>query len=193
MPCTCNAICDNDCGSNQLCTGHTPSCSNDFSFTSISIGTIVRASHLTELETAINQERVDVSRRFNSSDPAYCSSHTPGDVACSNNSFSAYSFTGSRGVGDPILTDHWDDVKDANNEVENNSGFGSVITTTFTKQSLDVSSGKTDSIITAAQIDDLQTKINETRNTCICDSHCNCDPTDCGCNGECPSDDYYYY
>jgi hypothetical protein len=40
---------------------------------------------------------------------------------------------------------------------------------------------------------DLQDKINTTRNVCICDSHCNCDPGDCGCDGECPSDDYYYY
>lgn len=183
MPCGCNSICDNDCGSNQLCTGHVNACVNSYSFTSIGIGDIVLASHLAELEAAIDAERVDGTRRFNASEPAYCNTHTPGDLACTNNDFSAYGFSGSRGIGDIIYATHFDNVKDANNEVTNDSGYGGTVSNVFAANG----------IIYASYITDLQTKINQTRNVCICDSHCNCDPSDCGCNGECPSDDYYYY
>ena len=189
MPCTCNAICDNDCSVNQLCTGNVPACSNSFTFIGISIGTVVLASHLSELEQAIDNERNDGSRRFNASDPAFCTTHTPGDLACTNNDFSSFGFSGSRGVGDSILAVHWDNVKEANNEVANDSGYGAVITNQFLAQSVDLN----ESIISASKVTDLQNKINQTRNVCICDSHCNCDPSDCGCNGECPMDDYYYY
>lgn len=191
MPCTCNAICDNDCASNQLCTGHEPACSNTFAFTWTPVAdvTVVLASHLANLEAAIDAERIDSGRRYNASNPAFCTTHTPGNVACSNNDFSAFGFSGSRGIGDGQLAQHWDNVKDANNEVANNSGYGGVITANFIAQSADL----VDSVIKAVDVLELQTKINQSRNACICDSHCNCDPSDCGCNGECPSDDYYYY
>ena len=189
MPCTCNAICDNDCGSNQLCTGHVGSCSNAFTFENIQVDDLILASHLSSLETAINAERTNTGRRFSAGDPAYCSTHTPGNVACSVNAFGSWSFGGTRSIGDPVLSDHWDDIKNANNNVVNNSGFGRSVVTDFVKQSVD----DVASIIQKIHVDDLQDSINETRNACICDSHCNCDPSDCGCNGECPSDDYYYY
>jgi len=192
MPCTCNSICDNDCAVNQLCTGHAPVCANEYSFTSVSIGDLVRASHLTELQTYINQERTNSGRRFIASEPAYCTSHTPGDIACTNNDFSAESFN-SVSIGDEILADDWDAVKDANNEVTNDSGYGGLVTSNFIAQSADGSVGKVNSIIKAIDLADLQDSINETRTVCICDSHCNCDPGDCGCDAECPSDDYYYY
>jgi hypothetical protein len=190
MPCTCNAICTNDCASNTLCTGHVPACSNSFSFTSIGIGTIILASHLRELESAIDNERNDSGRRFNASEPSLCSLHTPGDLACTNNDFSSYGFSGGE-AGEIIRAQDYDDVKDANNEVTNDSGYGVLVTGSF----VDQASNPITSVIYAVAIADLQTKINQTRNVCICDSHCNCDPSDCGCNGECPSDDYYstYY
>jgi len=187
MPCTCNAICDNDCSSNQLTTGRVAACSNSYSFTSINVSDVVLASHLAQLEAAIDAERVDGTRRYNASEPAYCFTHTPGDLGCTNNDFSAYGFSGSRGVGDEIDADHFDNVKDANNEVTNNSGYGGLVTANFVAQSVDL----VNSVIEAVDVTELQTKINQTRNVCICDSHCNCDPSDCGCNGECPSDDYY--
>jgi hypothetical protein len=192
MPCTCNAICDNDCSVNQLCTGNEPACVNSYSFTSINAGDLVRASHLTQLQTAINNERIDSGRRYNASDPTYCTTHTPGNVACSNNDFSAASFN-SVIANDEILASDWDAVKDANDEVTNDSGYGGTVSANFIAQSADGSSGKVNSIIKAVDVTDLQDTINVTRNACICDSHCNCDPSDCGCNGECPSDDYYYY
>jgi hypothetical protein len=179
-----SAACDNDCGTNQLCTGHVPVCSNDFTFESvITTGTIVRAFHIEELQTAIDLERTDAGRRFNASDPAYCDTHTPGDVACSSNEFSGYSWDSGVVSGGIVLAQHFDDLKEANNEVVTDSGYGTAISTTFAA----------DGIIYAADITDLQTKINATRNACICDSHCNCDPSDCGCDGECTSDSYYYY
>jgi hypothetical protein len=185
MPCTCNSICDADCGSNQITTGREAACVNSYSFTSVAIGTVVLASHLAELEAAINAERANTSRRYNASEPANCYTHTPGNVACSNNAFSPYSFSGSRAIGDPVLALHFTNVKAANNEVVTNSGYGTSVSNNFVAGN----------VIFASYLTDLQTKINQTRNACICDSHCNCDPTDCGCNGECPSDDYYapYY
>ncbi len=189
MPCTCNAICDNDCGSNQICTGNVPVCSNDFTFSAISVGSLVRASDLQALQTAINNERNDSGRRFNAAEPAYCSTHTPGNLACTNNDFSSFSFSPGVVVDGEVEALHYDEIKDANNEVTNDSGYGGLITTNFVAQSVD----PVNSVIRAADVTDLQTKINQTRNVCICDSHCNCDPSDCGCNGECPSDDYYYY
>lgn len=188
MPCLCNSICDNNCASNQLCTGHEPVCVNDYIFTAINIGDIVRASHLAELETAIDAERTNTSRRYNAGEPAYCYTHTPGNLACTNNSFSAYGFSGSREIEDGIKRDHWNNIKEANNEVTNNSGYGGTVISNFIAQSIDPDN----SVIYESQVTELQTKINQTRNVCICDSHCNCDPSDCGCNGECPSDDYYY-
>jgi hypothetical protein len=189
MGCTCNAICDNDCASNQICTGHVPVCSNDFTFSSVAIGDLVRASHLLELQSAIDTERNDSGRRFNAAEPAYCYIHTPGDLACTNNDFSSYPWTSGVGIDSIVKAQHSDDIKQANNEVVNDSGYGVLVTKSFLAQSVD----SVNSVILASNVTDLQAKINATRNVCICDSHCNCDPTDCGCNGECPSDDYYYY
>jgi hypothetical protein len=189
MPCTCNSICDNDCSVNQLCTGHVPACVNTYSLTTISIGDIVRASHVWELHTAIDGERNNGSRRYNASEPTYCTTHTPGDLACTNNDFSSYSWSTGIVADREILAQHYDDLKDAINEMVNGSGYGSLVTANFLAQSVCAA----DSIIQAADITELQTRINQSRNVCICDSHCNCDPTDCGCNGECPSDDYYAY
>ena len=190
MPCTCNAICDNDCASNQLCTGHVAACVNSytFSWTPVAGTTVILASHVTDLETAINQERNNTGRRFTASDPAYCATHTPGDVACSSNDFSASSFN-SPIIGDDIDVDDFNDIKVSNNEVVSDSGYGTLVTANFIAQSVSA----VNSVILASAILELQTAINATRNACICDSHCNCDPSDCGCNGECPSDDYYYY
>jgi hypothetical protein len=150
----------------------------------VATGTIIRASHLTELETAINLERNDGTRRYNAIPPSCsgdCALYTT--RACSSNAFSPYAFSGSRAIGNVISAGHWDAVKTANNEVRTNSGFGGLIANNFIAGA----------IIYATYIQDLQTKINQSRNVCICDSHCSCNPFNCGCNGECPSDDYYYY
>lgn len=185
MACGCNGICDNDCAVNRLCTGYEPACSNSYSFTSVAPGTVIAAAHLAQLEAAINAERVDASRRYNSADPPVwvCNSHCTGNVACSNNDFAAYSFTGARSPGDIIYGQHFTNVKNANNLVTSLSGWGSTITNNYTPGA----------IIYAAEITDLQNKINQTRNACICNTHCNCNPADCGCNNaDCGSDDPGY-
>jgi len=191
MPCTCNAICDNDCN-DSICTGHSPTCINSFIFSVVPVlGDLVRASDLLLLQTAINSERIDTGRRYNASPPAYCSANT--GVACSNNAFSAYSWTPGVAVDGEVDNEHYNDIKEANNEVTNNSTYGAIVVADFIDQAVDISPNKVDSIIKAADVQELQNKINQTRNVCICDSHCNCDGGNCGCNGECPSDDYYYY
>jgi len=179
MPCTCNAICDNDCAANaSVCTGNEPVCANNYSFTAVIATTIITLAHITQLETAINAERNDGTRRYIAATPSPCASHTT--VACTNNDFSSYPFTSGAGL---IRASHDDAIIAANNQVTTDSGYGSTIV---------INPNPTD-LITAAIVQDLQSKINQTRNVCICDSHCSCDPADCGCNGECPSDDYYYY
>jgi len=179
MPCTCNAICDSDCAANTaVCTGHVPVCSNDYSFTSVISTTLIILAHIQQLETAINAERNNGGRRYNAAAPVPCASHT--SVACTNNDFSSYPFTSAAGIAGAANAD---DVIAANNEVTVDSGYGATI----------VINPNIGDLITAANLLDLQTKINQTRDVCICDSHCSCDPADCGCNGECPSDDYYYY
>ena len=189
MPCTCNAICDNDCSVNQLCTGHVPTCVNEWGYIwTPSGGGIVRNYHIKSLENSINNERTNTGRRYTASDPAYCATHTPGDVACSSNDFSTFSFSSS-GVGDPIEAQDYDDVKDAIDEVVDDSGYGTNVSANFIAQGVD----PVNSVILAASVLELQTRIQTLRTICICDSHCNCDPSDCGCNGECPNDDYYYY
>jgi hypothetical protein len=184
MPCGCNGICTNDCAVNRLCTGYEPACGNSYSFTGVATGTIIAASHLAQLESAINAERINAGRRYNSSDPPVwvCNSHTPGNVACSANAFASYPFSGARGVGDIIDNTHFDNVKTANNQVAA-GGSGTTVTNNFVGGA----------IIYASYITDLQTKINQTRNTCICNTHCNCNPGDCGCNNaDCVGDDPGY-
>lgn len=190
MPCTCNAICDNDCN-DSICTGHSPACVNSFIFSVVPVtGDLIRASDVLVLQAAINAERLNTGRRYNASPPAHCSANT--GVACSNNAFSVYPFT-LVASEDEIDNEDFDDIKEANNEVTNDSTYGALVTANFIDQAVDTSPDKVDSIIKAIDVVELQNKINQTRNVCICDSHCNCDGGNCGCNGECPSDDYYYY
>jgi len=170
MPCTCNAICDNDCAANSsVCTGHEPACVNDYSFTAIVATNLITLAHVQQLETAINAERNDATRRYIAATPSPCASHTT--VACPANDFSSYVFSSAAGI---IRASHADDVIAANNEVTSDSGYGGTI----------VINPNIGDIITAAILNELQTKINQTRDACICDSHCSCDPADCGCNGE---------
>lgn len=182
MPCGCNSICPNNCSANSTtCIGFVPACSNSYAFTGIASGTIISSTHLAQLEAAINAERTNVSRRFIATLPSFgCSAFT--SVACPTNAFSSFSFSGARSSGDVIAATHFNNVKTANNQVTTQSGFGVSVANNFIAGD----------IIYASFIQDLQTKINQTRNVCICDSHCSCNPFNCGCNGECPGDDPYY-
>jgi hypothetical protein len=129
----------------------------------------VKASHVAELETAINSERTHPTRRGLS-------------AACAGNCSDAYTFSGARSIGDEVQAVHMDNIHVANN----NTSFPDLST-------LNVFIGK---LIEKADVDELRRAINGTEYNCICDLQCTCD-YDCGCNGECPDDyycptDYYY-
>lgn len=157
---------------NWYCTGHQPICpGNQTSWveTIIQNITTVKASHVAELETAINSERTHVTRRGLS-------------PACPTNCSDLYTFTGSRGIGDEVKATHMMNIRTAND----GTGYADPST-------LNVFIGK---LIEKADVDELRRAINGTEYNCICDSHCTCF-YDCGCNGECPDDyycpyDYYY-
>jgi hypothetical protein len=161
----CTGECPSNCSCNQnVCSGNQPACSNSYSFTSVSAGIIITAAHLAELETAINQERTDGTRRCGGTAPA-CGSNCPG----------AYSFSGSRGVGDEMLAVFYNRIAEANNTCgEYHSTATNPIATTGNE-------------IQASDVQHLQTKINQTRNMCICVTFVVCS-SDCGCNNQCTSD-----
>lgn len=161
----CSGQCPSNCSCDEnVCSGNQPACSNSYSFTSISSGDIITAAHLAELETAINQERTHPTRRCAGTSPA-CGSNCPG----------AYSFSGSRGVGDEIKAQFYNNVATANNTCgEYHSNATNPIATVGNE-------------INASHVQHLQTRINQTRNMCICNSYIKCS-TDCGCDGQCPTD-----
>jgi len=186
MPCGCNSICGgNFCPANTPCYGDEPTCSNSYNFIAlpnnpVGVGVLIEAQHLNDLETAINSERTDVSRRYNATPTCLPDAAA---AACTNNASIAYDFpslSGARGIGDLIKALHITNAVAANNELVTNSGYG-------TSSGLSVSTGQ---LITAAQITALQAAINGTRNACICNSFASCSPH-C-CNIFCPSDDPMY-
>lgn len=185
MACGCNNICGgNYCPANTACYGDEPTCSNSYNFSALPnnavvVGVEIEAQHLADLEDAINSERADVTRRYNLLPP--CLPDTA-IAACTNNNFwgSPYPFSDSRSAGDVIDAAHFDNVRLANNEVVNDSGYG-------TLSSVNPAPGDT---ILASQITQLQSDINGTRNACICNSFASCSPH-C-CNIYCPSDDPVY-
>jgi hypothetical protein len=162
----CTGECPSNCSCNgNYCGGNQPACSNSYSFTTITAGvTTITAAHLSELETAINQERTHPTRRCVGTSPA-CGSNCPG----------TYSFTGARTPGDEILATFYNAVSDANNTC---GEYHSTATYPIASPG---------SVIQASEVQHLQTKINETRNMCICNTYLVCG-TDCGCNGQCPAD-----
>jgi|WetSurSiteA1Bulk_404760.scaffolds.fasta_scaffold00418_6 hypothetical protein len=176
MPFVCPL--DNMCPANQDCDGYRPVCPANISSwieTLIAFVTLVKASHLAELETTINSERTHPVRRdvFN---PIMCP--MDGSPACPNNCSDSYTFSGSRGVGNLIRAVHFTNVQDANDTTP----FGSDSTA-------DIYIGK---VIYKVDIDEIRDAINQTEYNCICDMQCTCN-FNCGCNGECPAYSYYYY
>lgn len=186
MPCGCNGICDsNNCPANTPCYGDEPACANSYNFTAlptnpVGVGIIIEAQHLADLENAINNERTDASRRYNATPT--CDPDTAVS-ACTSNDWPAYDFatlSGSRGVGDLIEALHINNVVAANNEVVTDSTYG-------VSSSVSINIGD---IIQAADVTQLQSDINGTRNACICNSFASCNPHCCNLN--CGSDDPSY-
>lgn len=161
--------CASDCPANSACSGHVPVCSNTYTFNTLVAGSVIRATDITQLETAINQERTNAGRRYAS-------------VVCPANAFASYPFSTKTANVTTIQAAHVNLVTSINNQFKNIGGYGSTSTLTV------LAGG----VIYASDMTYLQGKVNESRNVCICDSACSCN-IDCGCNGECSDDGYYYY
>lgn len=181
MPCICNTICSaSNCPANVACYGNQPACpGNVYDFTvnpinSITVGVLIEAQHIDDLETSINNERTHITRR--GPVVVMCPPDTASQ-ACAANCSDLYTFTGTRGVGDDIAAGHFDNVRDSNDLTD--------FATVFPDGTFNIGN-----IVTAVKVLSLQTTINQTRDNCICDSHISCSP-DC-CNVDCPGDDATY-
>lgn len=161
MGCT-NCPLDCACDGNY-CSGHSGVCTNSYVFVSVAADIDIRALHLAELESAINTERTNATRRCAGTSPA-CASNCPG----------TYSFTGSRGTGDEIKAVFYNNVANANNTC---GEYHSTAIDPIAAVNI---------VISAADLVHLQTRINQTRNMCICDTYKVCG-ADCGCDAECPT------
>jgi hypothetical protein len=159
----------------MVCTGNQPTCPGNttaWAETLVVAVTDVKASHLSELETAINDERTHVTRRGAGTVTA-CGANAPG----------AYSFSGSRGVGDDIAAIHFTNVaKAVNGTPYNQNGVfpgtpGAILADPY------VSTDTED--ITKVQVDDLRDAINDVEGYCICDAYT---VLVCGCHNQCDTD-----
>ena len=170
MGCGSDMVCGTHiaCGSNSECLGFQGTCGGNTSSWSeaiVSGTTLIKASHIAELESAINAERTDATRRCAGTSTA-CGSNCPG----------AYAFSGSRGVGDVVDADHVNNVASAINTTPYNVSGASEGPDSAVGSPL-VAVG---ALISKTEIDTLRAAINVVESNCICDSYCSCD-VNCGC------------
>lgn len=169
----CTGECPSNCGANMVCTGNQPTCPGNVSSWAEALVvavTTIKASHLSELESAINAERTHGTRRGAGT-----------LTACGANSPGSYGFAGSRSVGDVIGNTHFTNVAKAINGTPYNvdgdtEAAGAIVSDPY------VNAGD---VITKVQVDDLRSAINDVEGYCICDSYT---VLVCGCDGECPTD-----
>lgn len=171
----CVGECPANCGSNFVCVGNQPACPanlTSWAETIVSGTTLIKASHLSELESAINAERTHPTRRGAGT-----------STACGSNSPGAYAFSGARGVGDEVQAAHWTNVAKAINGTPfnvngNTETPGTIVSDPYVSGGLVQSVSKSD-------VDGLRAAINNVEGYCICDAYT---VLVCGCNGECPTD-----
>jgi hypothetical protein len=175
MGCGTDEVCgDATCGANSECDGFHATCGGNATTVwtdapTIPVGTLIKDEHITELQTAINDERTNVDRtsRDSGGPPWACSSNTPG----------LYPFTAGVVSGAVVEALHLNEVADAINTTPfnvdgNTEGPGSPAS--------NVSVG---AIIDADDVNDLRSFINTAETNCICVSYCSCD-IDCDCDGD---------
>jgi hypothetical protein len=158
----------------MVCTGNQPTCAgNTTSWAEALVVAVtdVKASHLAELETAINDERTHVTRRGAGTLTA-CAANAPG----------SYSFVGSRSLGDDIAAIHFTNVAKAINGTPynvdgNTEAAGAIVADPYVNVNTED--------ITKVQIDDLRDAINDVEGYCICDSYT---ILVCGCHNQCDTD-----
>jgi len=173
----CTGECTNNCTTNAVCVGFQPTCPNNLNNLTgwpsgddpiVAGTTIVKAAHLSELETAINNERTHASRRCSGTSSA-CGSNCPG----------SFSFSGARGVGDVIDSAHWNNVASAINTTPYNQNgsteaAGAIVGT--------VATGNT---ILESYITSLRNAILNVQSYCICVGYTK---IVCTCNVNCVAD-----
>lgn len=173
----CTGECPSNCGANFVCTGNQPACpangknGSGWSEALVVAVTDVKASHLAELESAINTERTHVTRRGAGT-----------LTACSANSPGSYAFSGSRSLGDDIAGIHFTNVAKAINGTPFNvdgdtEAAGTIVADPFVTPGVDD--------IEKAHVDALRAAINAVEGYCICDSYT---VLECGCHNQCDTD-----
>ena len=167
----CHYQCPLDCSTNYVCNGYQDQCGgNQTAWTAISGGkvTIIRASHLTEMENALNAEKTDALRR----------GITP---ACPSNCSDAITPSG-KGLGDAIAAADFNNLASEINGTYYNVDMAAYPGTPSGSVGPTVSGGKVQAIL-ASYITSLRAAINAVEYACICDSY---SVLECGCNGQCP-------
>jgi len=173
MGCSGECPSDNACPSNSDCSGYQPTCGgNQTSWAEALVAgtTLIKASHVTEMQGAVSAEKIHGSRRGIS-------------LACTNNCSDAASYSRVPVIGNDILADDINDVVAQINDISYNANGSTQGPSTVIPFPL-VAIGQT---ILASSIIAMRSAVNTAQNNCICNSFCNCD-VNCGCNGECPTD-----
>ena len=169
----CVGECPSDGGCGSHCSGYQPTCGGNQSSwaeTLVAGVTLIKASHIVELQNAVSAEKVHGTRRGVS-------------LACSANCSDAASYSRTPVIGNDALADDWNDIVAQINDIAYNANGSTMGPSTVLPFPL-VAIGQT---ILKATIDQMRSAVNTAESNCICNSFCNCD-IDCGCNGECPSD-----
>jgi hypothetical protein len=177
MGCGTDEICPTDanCPTNADCLGHQDDCPGNIAVWTndplVAGTTLIRDVHVSELRTAINDERTDTgSPRRGAATSTACTSNTPG----------LYTF-----ADDPLVVgttlvrdDHINELADAINTTPFN-----VDGNTEGPNPAAVADPLVDDTvkISVGHIETLRDAINVVRSNCICDTYCSC-------NFNCPCD-----
>jgi len=176
MGCTLECPGDNACPANSDCSGNQSACGGNqtaWAEALVAGTTLIKASHVTEMQNALTAERTHATRRGIS-------------LACGTNCSDAPVYSRVPIIGNTVLADDSNDIADGNNSTEYNvncpADTGAAETPAVI--SSDVSIG---AVIDKDDVDALRADINQIENACICNAFCNCD-INCGCDQECPTD-----
>lgn len=175
MGCNQHMVCAaNLCPSNAECMGHQDECDSNqtTNWTDGPIlpgGTRIRAVHWTELQTAINNERTDITpplgRRGAASTSTACTSNTPG----------MYAFTPGVSAGSHIKALHQQEIANAINTTPFN------VSGDIEGPGAPASNVNPGDQIVQSDVNTLRNLINIVEKNCICDNYCSCN-YDCPCN-----------
>jgi hypothetical protein len=158
------------------CSGHQLSCGGNqtgWVDDPLVVGaTLVKASHIVEMQNALTAERTDALRRGLS-------------AACGTNCSDAPSYSRvPAALTDVVLADDYNDIANEDNATEYNVDCPADTGAAETPAVISALVSAGTSVITKSSVDALRADINQIEFACICASACTCN-TNCGCNGEC--------